>query len=182
MTRDTISRTFTNLLIAASAALAGSCSGSTEPTSPVAARLVVLSGDGQHAVAGQLLPEPVSVQVLDSSDHPMPDQTLTFEVLSGGGSLSLDSAATNGAGMVSTSWTLGPEAGAFSDPGIQTWSHYMSFPVPSAGLAAVLAGNEVTVTVGGITARFKRDQVEALRDLIDRVGAWPRVSAARGGA
>jgi alpha-tubulin suppressor-like RCC1 family protein len=112
MTRDANSRTFTNQLIAASAALACSCSDSTEPTSPVAARLVVLSGDGQHAVAGQPLPEPVSVQVLDSSDHPMPDQRLTFEVLSGGGSLSRDSAATNSAGTVSTSWTLGPQAGA----------------------------------------------------------------------
>ena len=72
--------------------------------------------------------------------------------------------------------------GAFSDPGVQTWSHYMRFPVPSAGLAAVLAGSGVTVTVGGITVRFKPDQVEALRDLLDRVGAWPLASAARGGA
>ena len=54
--------------------------------------------------------------------------------------------------------------------------------MPSAGLAAVLAGNEVTVTVGGITERFKPDQIEALRDLLDRVGAWPLASAARGGA
>jgi hypothetical protein len=72
--------------------------------------------------------------------------------------------------------------GAFSDPGVQTWSHYMRFPVPSAGLAAVLAGNEVTVTVGGITERFKPDQIEALRDLLDRVGAWPLAGAAQGGA
>ncbi len=55
-------------------------------------------------------------------------------------------------------------AGAFSDPGTQTWSHFMRFPVPSAGLAAVLAGTEVTVTVGGITERFKPDQIEALRE------------------
>jgi hypothetical protein len=72
--------------------------------------------------------------------------------------------------------------GAFSHPGVQTSSHYMRFPVPSAGLAAVLAGTEVTVTVGGITEHFKPDQIEALRDLLDRVGAWPLASAARGGA
>jgi hypothetical protein len=72
--------------------------------------------------------------------------------------------------------------GAFSVPGVQTWSHYMRFSVPSAGLAAVLAGDEVTVTVGGITERFKPDQIEALRDLLDRVGAWPLASGVRGGA
>ncbi len=73
-------------------------------------------------------------------------------------------------------------AGAFSDPGTQTWSHFMRFPVPSAGLAAALVGNELTVTVGGITEHFKVDQIEALRDLLDRVGAAPLASSARGGA
>lgn len=73
-------------------------------------------------------------------------------------------------------------AGAFSDPGTQTWSHFMRFPVPSARLAAALAGDKLTVTVGGISERFKRDQLEALRDLLDRVGAWPIASSARGGA
>ena len=73
-------------------------------------------------------------------------------------------------------------AGAFSDPGTLTWSHFMRFPVPSARLAAALAGNDLTVTVGGIRERFKLDQIEALRDLLDRVGAWPGASSARGGA
>ena len=54
----------------------------------------------------------------------------------------------------------------------------MRFPVPSVGVAAVLAGKEVTVMVGGITERFKPDQIEALRDLLDRVGAWPLASRA----
>jgi len=75
-----------------------------------------------------------------------------------------------------------PSAGGFSDPGILTWSHFMRFPVPSAGLAAALAGAEVTVTVGGIVERLKPDQLEALRDLLDRVGAWPPASPTPGGA
>ena len=70
---------------------------------------------------------------------------------------------------------------AFSDPGTQTGSHFMRFPVPTAGLAAALAGNEVTATVGGITERFKMDQIEALRDLLDRVGAWPLARSVQGG-
>jgi hypothetical protein len=73
-------------------------------------------------------------------------------------------------------------AGAFSEPGVQTWSHFMRFPVSSADLAAALAGNDLTLTVGGITERFQLDQIEALRDLLDRVGAWPLATAAPGGA
>ncbi len=73
-------------------------------------------------------------------------------------------------------------AGAFSDPGVQTWSHFMRFPVPSAALAEALATDDVTVTVGGITERFKPDQVNALRDLLNRVGAWPAGQPSSGGA
>jgi hypothetical protein len=45
--------------------------------------------------------------------------------------------------------------------------------VPRAALAQALASDTVRLTVGGITERFKRDQLEALRDLPARVGAWP---------
>jgi hypothetical protein len=88
--------------------------------------------------------------------------------------LVMTSAGSEGLEVASTS--------AFSVPGSLTWSHYMYFPVPSAELAAVLAGRDVTLTVGGIRERFKPDQIEALRDLLDSVGAWPLPSAARGGA
>jgi len=73
-----------------------------------------------------------------------------------------------------------PSAGAFSDPGILTWSHFMRFPVPTSRLAEALAGTTLTLTVGGITERFKPDQIEALRDLLDRAGAWPEQPSAHG--
>jgi hypothetical protein len=72
-------------------------------------------------------------------------------------------------------------AGAYSVPGVQTWSHFMRFPVPTAALAAALATEEVAVSVGGIRVGFEPDQVNALRDLLSRVGAWPTVPA-QGGA
>ena len=37
----------------------------------------------------------------------------------------------------------------------------------------MLAGDQVTVTAGGIRERLKADHVTALRDLLSRVGAWP---------
>jgi hypothetical protein len=114
MPRHAVSRAAAHLLLAASAVLAGGCGDSTEPPTsqpparPLAARLFVVAGDGQHGVAGQLLPAPVVVQVLDSTLQPLPKQTLSFQVLSGGGSVSSDTAVTDGSGLVTVSWTLGP--------------------------------------------------------------------------
>jgi hypothetical protein len=73
-------------------------------------------------------------------------------------------------------------AGAFSDPGVQTWSHFMRFPVPCPALAEALATDTVSITVGGITERLKPDEMEALRDLLARVGAWPPPESSRRGA
>ncbi|MGH7527692.1 MAG: hypothetical protein ACREMX_13425 [Gemmatimonadales bacterium] len=63
-------------------------------------------------------------------------------------------------------------AGAYSDPGVQTWSHFMRFRVPCASMVEALAGDEMTVSVGGVRERFKPDHLNALRDLLSRVGAW----------
>lgn len=65
-----------------------------------------------------------------------------------------------------------PSAGAHSDPGVQTWSHFMRFPIPTAALASALHSQQVQVTVGGITERLEPDHLEALRDLLSRVGAY----------
>jgi hypothetical protein len=73
-------------------------------------------------------------------------------------------------------------AGAHSDPGVQTWSHFMRFPVPSPELAEALETDTVSITVGGITERLKADHINALRDLLARVGAWPPGESASGGA
>lgn len=74
-----------------------------------------------------------------------------------------------------------PSAGASSDPGVQTWSHFMRFLVPRAALVEALATDMVSVTVGGIVEQLKTDQINALRDLLARVGAWPPVHSPPGG-
>lgn len=66
-----------------------------------------------------------------------------------------------------------PSAGGFSAPGVLPRSYSMRFPVPCAALVEALGSEQVQVTVGGISERFKPDQVEALRDLLSRVGDWP---------
>jgi hypothetical protein len=73
-----------------------------------------------------------------------------------------------------------PSAGAYSDPGVVTWSHFMRFPIPTAALADALHSQQVLVTVGGITEWLAPDHLEALRDLLSRVGAYDAAVTAGG--
>jgi alpha-tubulin suppressor-like RCC1 family protein len=95
------------------ASLAGACGDSGEPTPPAdpvgaPAALRIVSGNEQRALAGQVLPAPVVVQVVDSSDRPVPDQPVAFAVETGGGTVSADTGYTNASGIVEQEWTLGP--------------------------------------------------------------------------
>ncbi|HEX2251462.1 MAG TPA: hypothetical protein VHH32_14035 [Gemmatimonadales bacterium] len=69
---------------------------------------------------------------------------------------------------------------AYSDPGPMTSSLFMRFPLPTCELAEALASEEMRLWVGGIRVDFKPDQMEALRDLLSRLGAWPPASVAGG--
>jgi len=97
----------------AAVGLLGACHDSTEPLPPRGDpdALRVLSGDKQHGIAGQELPAPVVVRLLDTGGNPLPDATITFEIVSVGGSISSAGVRTNSSGMAQTLWTLGPTAG-----------------------------------------------------------------------
>jgi hypothetical protein len=95
-------------------ATSGSLSGSpvaftatgTAPT-VVPAALVLVSGSGQAAAAGQALPNPLVVKVTDASGNPVSGVTVNFAVTAGGGSLSAAQATTTSTGTASVTWTLG---------------------------------------------------------------------------
>ena len=53
--------------------------GQSGPDQPAA--LKVLSGDGQRAEAGTVLDDPLTVQVLDESSHPVPNIRVQFSFL-----------------------------------------------------------------------------------------------------
>jgi hypothetical protein len=74
-----------------------------------------------------------------------------------------------------------PSAGARSDPGVQTWSHFMRFPLPTEALASALLTQKVLISVGGVAEYLEPEHLEALRDLLSRVGVG-RAGASRGGA
>jgi hypothetical protein len=60
--------------------LTGACSSNdlTLPTSGGPAELHIVSGDGQRAEAGALLPDPIEVRVLDATGRPSAGATVVF--------------------------------------------------------------------------------------------------------
>jgi hypothetical protein len=72
-------------------------------------------------------------------------------------------------------------AGASSDPGILTWNHYMRFPIPATSLAHALQSHKVLLSVGSLAEYLEPEQLEALRDLLSRVGAFPPAAAPEDG-
>lgn len=81
------------------------------PTDSAAAKIVIVSGDGQGAAVGALLPESLVVVVNDSRGRPVQGQPVGFAVTAGGGSVATASATTDAQGVAATRWTLGPTAG-----------------------------------------------------------------------
>jgi hypothetical protein len=73
--------------------------------------IVPLSGDGQSAIMGQKLANPLIVSVTDASSNPIEGVTVTWSVTSGGGSVSPASGPTSAEGTASAEWTVGPSPG-----------------------------------------------------------------------
>jgi hypothetical protein len=71
--------------------------------------LVLLSGGGQGGIVGEELSESLVFAVRDQYENGVPDLTVEFSVISGGGSCDPTSASTDNSGRVSTRWTLGAQ-------------------------------------------------------------------------
>jgi hypothetical protein len=82
--------------------------GSAEPVT-----LTIVSGDGQRADAGDLLEQPLVVQVLASGETPVPGASVEFEFLGevAGGSVNPALATTDEEGRAEAFVRLGTESG-----------------------------------------------------------------------
>jgi hypothetical protein len=76
-----------------------------------AAKIEAFAGNNQSAAAGSTLEQPLVVLVTDVGNRPVEGQGVVFEVTSGGGSVTPDTALTDAAGKASMTWTLGAPAG-----------------------------------------------------------------------
>jgi len=75
------------------------------------AKLAIAGGDGQSAASGAPLPIPLQVLVTDGFNNPLPDVTVAFTVLTGGGTLSAAPRISDEDGIARADWTLGPTTG-----------------------------------------------------------------------
>ena len=75
-------------------------------------RIAVLAGDTQQGEVGLALPVAPSVTVRDAAGRPVPDASVIWIVLSGGGSLSAPTSITDVDGHTSVTWVLGNTVGA----------------------------------------------------------------------
>ncbi len=81
------------------------------PAPPTPASVQVVAGDGQRAVQGLSLEEPIVIRVLDGQGQALAGETVTFAPASGNGTADPASATTDTDGRAATTWTLGADAG-----------------------------------------------------------------------
>jgi hypothetical protein len=76
-----------------------------------AKNLALNAGNNQTGTAGNLLPIPIAVKITDNASNPVAGITVTWSVISGGGSVGNVSTVSNGSGVATTTATLGSTAG-----------------------------------------------------------------------
>lgn len=99
-----------------------------------AASLETVSGDGQTARVGAVLPDSVVVRAVDAGGSPVAGVTVVFATGDGHGTADPAEAVTDTAGLVRTMWTLGDVAG------------------PQTLAASVADGPSARVAARGLTA------------------------------
>ena len=86
-----------------------SAEATTTPSVPTV--LSIISGDNQTGVNGETLTNPFVVEVRDGNDTLLAGVTVTFTILTGGGTLSATTGTTDANGQAESTLTLGSEPG-----------------------------------------------------------------------
>jgi len=134
-----------NVLNATSGTLAGVAFTATS-TAGAAASVARNTGDDQTATAGSAVSIPPSVLVKDANGNPKSGVSVTFAVVSGGGSVTGATAVTNAAGVATVGgWTLGSSAGPNSLSATVTGLPSVTF---TAGALSTLCSVRSTHTFG----------------------------------
>jgi hypothetical protein len=76
-----------------------------------AARLVLVSGNGQSAAPGQELSAPLVVRLEDGRGNGIPDRAVSWVIGAGGGSVASPTSNTDGNGEARARWSLGSGTG-----------------------------------------------------------------------
>ncbi len=124
----------------------------------VAANVEPISGSGQSGEAGTPLLDSLRIRVTDASGHNVPGVPVNWLVVTGGGSISPNSSTTNGSGIASAEFTLGPAEG--EQVAQAEVAGLNGSPVSFSATATVLPGPVTLSVVGGgnnVPERFSSD-------------------------
>ena len=167
------------------------------------ASLLLNAGGSQSAQAGTTLPQPPSVKITDASGNPIAGLGVTFQVTSGGGSITGASGTTDAAGIVAVgSWMLGPSSGnnvltasssapelsgtqlAISATGVGNfWSAVASEPVGLRFSAYAIVNGKLFVAGGKDSALVVRNSMQVYDPQADSwITEAPMPTARVGGA
>lgn len=105
-----ISRSLVLCLTAGTVLTACSDDGGTPPPA-TPALIEAFAGNGQTAQPGAVLASPLIVEVTDQNGDPSPDVTVTWAVVTGGGTIAPFTSTTDASGKTSAQFTLGPDEG-----------------------------------------------------------------------
>lgn len=98
---------------ASAADLNGSPVDFTATARPGGADLLVrVSGDAQSGPPGSRLANSLVVQLVDNAGNGVPNRAVSWVVATGGGAVEPGTSTTDGSGLASTEWTLGPGEGS----------------------------------------------------------------------
>ena len=78
----------------------------------VPSEIIIAQGNNQSARASTALPTPIVIRVVGAGNTPIVGVPVAFQITSGAGVITPQSALTNAFGEVNAKWTLGPTAGA----------------------------------------------------------------------
>lgn len=117
---------------------------------PVAQSITIVEGGGQDGLPDTVLPDSVTLRVLDRHGDGVPNVEVRLRVVSGGGSISPSYATTDASGEVRVAWTLGPVIG---DQQLQAFASGAGTPLAiGATISQVIFGGvdvAATATLGG---------------------------------
>lgn len=126
-------------------------------TAGAPANLLLNAGGGQTATVNTFVPVPPSVVLTDALGNPVVGATVTFSVLSGGGSITGATQVTNASGIATVgSWRLGTTSGVnllqAATPGASALT-ISATGLPGAPTSvSIVAGNGQSATVGTAVA------------------------------
>jgi hypothetical protein len=118
-----------------------------------ASTVTIVSGNGQDAAAGSVLPDPLVVRVLDENGNPIVDRPVSWVVGAGGGTANPATSNTNGEGLATSRWTLGPTPGNNTLNAVVSGVGTAPFTATATGVGspsnlAVITQPPASITVG----------------------------------